>query len=248
MLIIASSNPTFMPRLLDESSAYLFGVAPKTLVSFKAALDTHIWRQHYDPFSCVIIGQNDSEVILVRDHIGLEPLYYWHQPGKKLVFGQTLPDILKHLPHNPSILESQMAALFSDQKNYSDETIYQGVYRVEPGHLVHFKPNGSIEKRAYWQLERDGMELYYNDEQDYLDHFSSLLNESIQHATKNQQHIAAEFSAGLDSSAVYCAAVANKIKPKLYMHIHSPDSKLSTLYNEHYENAFIDHYELTDIK
>ena len=195
---------------------------------------------------------NTGDVVLVRDHFGIEPLYYCHHLGKKLIVAQTIPEILKQLPSIPPLLESQIHMLFSEKKYYSDETLYQGIYRVEPGHIMQFKSNGAVTKQAFWTLDPDKPLLTYADASDYVAHFSSLMDESICNATKNQTNIASEFSAGLDSSAVYCAAAHRDIYPKLYMHVESPKtpSGRSSKYQyvAHYEEQFIKHFQLHDIE
>lgn len=239
----------FQHTLLADAVVYHYNSCPLIEQSlFNDALNISFWRAHLKPFACAVVHQHSQEVVLARDHLGLEPLYYCYYLGKTLLVGQTIPDILKQLPSTPPLLEHQINMLFSPHKYYSDETLYQGIYRVEPGHLMHFKANGSVLKKAFWQLDPHGSLLHYNDERDYRDHFSQLMNEAMLNATENQVNIAAEFSAGLDSSAVYCAASNINVKPKLYMHIASPGSKSADLYNDFYEKAFIAHYQLTDIQ
>jgi asparagine synthetase B (glutamine-hydrolysing) len=236
-------------QLQDGSELYYFGGLPAAAItSFKACLDLSLWRQHYQPFAVVCESPNTHEVVLVRDHFGAEPLYYCNHLGKKIIIGQTIPEILKQLPSTPPLLESQVDMLFSGENYYSDETLYQGIYRVEPGHIMHFKSNGTVVKKAFWKLDPHGPLLEYADKRDYLDHFSSLMDESICHATKNQTNIASEFSAGLDSSAIYCAAAHQNISPKLYMHASSPGASSKYPYVTRYEEEFIDHFQLHDIQ
>lgn len=216
--------------------------------SFEDALKPGVWKQYFQPFACVIVNNDSNEIILSRDHLGVEPLYYCCYQGKTLIVAQTIPEIIKQLPSVPSLRPKQINMLFSEHKVYSDETLYQGIYRVDPGHLIHFKANGSITKRAFWQLDSHGPMLHYKDEQDYLDHFSMLMDEAIINATENQTNIAAEFSAGLDSSAVYCAATRMNLNPTLYMHIAPSETKSHLMYNDSYEKAFINHYPLVNIQ
>ena len=221
---------------------------PDALTSFDDARHLTLWANHVQPFGCAVVNPDSSEVILARDHLGLVPLYYCHHQGKHLIFGESIPAILAQLPSTPKLLEHQIDMLFSETKHYSDETFYQGIYRVEPGHLMHFKADGSVVKKAFWQLEPHGAVLHYDTDQDYLDHFTQLMTEAIHHATDHHSNIAAEFSAGLDSSAVYCAAANINIKPMLYMHVASPGTKAAEVYNASYENAFIEQYQLTGIQ
>ena len=77
----------------------------------------------------------------------------------------------------------------------ADTTLYTGIHRVEPGHMVRILPDGRIVKSAFWQLEQEGDTLHYRDEREYLEHFTSLMQESVSNATKDSPSIAAEFIA-----------------------------------------------------
>ncbi len=240
---------TMTRKLRDGTHLYYYHKPPETIHTFHDALDISLWRSYYKPFACVFVSPNQHEIILVRDHLGLSPLYYFHAIGKPLIIGETIPEVLNQLEFTPSFCENQIAELFSEQKRYSDETIYQGIYRVEPGYLMRFKADGTLLKTPFWRLEPFGPTLHYADDRDYLDHFTSLMNEAIQNAVEdNPHHIAAEYSAGLDSSAVYCAAAAINVQPKLFMHVASPGGESANLYNDYYEKAFIEHYQLHDIQ
>lgn len=235
-------------RLHDGSEFFYFGSPPTSAItSYQACLDASLWREYYQPFAVVCKNPNTHEIVLVRDHLGVEPLYYCNYLGKKLIVGQSIPEILEQLPSTPALLESQIDMLFSENKIYTDETLYQGIYRVEPGHIMHFKSNGRVTKHAFWQLNPDGPLLDYTDARDYVEHFSSLMDESIHHATSNHTNIAAEFSAGLDSSAVYCAAAHRQIYPKLYMHADAPKASKYP-YVKYYEEQFIQYFNLQDIQ
>ncbi|MDF1678507.1 MAG: asparagine synthase-related protein [Legionellaceae bacterium] len=237
-------KPLMSDTLLYHTAIQL----PNAVQTFASCLDLATWRDHLHPFAVACLNAQTNEAVLVRDHLGMEPLYYCHYLGKQLFVAQTIPELLKQLPSTPPLLESQIDMLFSHYKYYSDETLYQGIYRVEPGHLMHFKADGTVLKRPYWKLDANGEYLQYKDKSDYFEHFSSLMDEAILHATQNHTNLAAEFSAGLDSSAIYCAAAKHRLSPKLYMHISLPGSQASEQYVADYENAFIKYFKLNDIQ
>lgn len=235
-------------RLDDGSEINGIGELPVDLNSFREALNDTLWRDHNHPFAFVIRNVSMNEVLLIRDHLGIATLYYCRKTSGVLIVGETIPEVLAQLPQTPPLLEKHMIQLFSEEALYSDETIYQGIYRVEPGHIMRFKPNGDVVKHPFWQLERVGPTLYYPNDQDYLDHFTQLMAESLQNCTQSHENIAAEFSAGLDSCAVYSAARRNNINPKLYMHIGKPDTEPMKNYNPSYERDFIHQYPLIDLQ
>jgi asparagine synthase (glutamine-hydrolysing) len=235
-------------RLTDGAALYYYHKPPDTIVTFQDALNISLWRSYYKPFACVLVSPNQHEILLVRDHLGLSPLYYFHAKGKPLIIGDTIPDVLAQLQFTPPFCENQITELFSVHKRYSDETIYQGIYRVEPGYLMHFKADGALCKTPFWRLEPFGPTLHYANDRDYLEHFTQLMQEAIQNAVDDSQNIAAEYSAGLDSSAVYCAAAAMGVRPQLFMHVANPEHESTDKYKDFYEKAFIAHYQLHDIQ
>lgn len=235
-------------KLTDGTELYYYHKPPETIHTFEDAQNPLLWRSYYKPFACMFVSQNQHDILLVRDHLGLSPLYYYHVAGKPLVIGETLPDVLNQLPSTPSFCENQVIALFSENKSYSDETIYQNIYRVEPGHFMRFSSDGTALKTPFWQLEAFGPTLHYADDRDYLEHFTSLMAEAMDNALDEPGKIAAEYSAGLDSSAVYCAATAKGIQPTLFMHVETPGRDSKMKYNDHYEKAFIEQYQLHDIQ
>lgn len=237
-------NGSRFHRKVMNSHCIIYSATPDELIpinSLEEARHPNYWRDSFHPFAEVIVNPDKHEYLLVRDHLGIRPLYYAYQAGK-LVFGDTIPDVLQHLPKTPELLDTAVVCFLSNAPSYTDETLYQGVYRVEPGTMVYIQSNGTIEKKAFWQLEPTGEVLYYSDEREYLDHFCHLMQEAVQVAVKGQPSIAAEFSAGMDSSAVYCAAVQCGLNPTLFMHDAIADSEDARRYNKKYESLFLDHF------
>ena len=62
---------------------------------------------------------------------------------------------------------------------------------------------------------------------------------SVKNATQGSHSIAAEFSAGMDSTAVYGACAQLGLNPPLFMHAALPNSTNAYTYNDRYERAFM---------
>ena len=238
------------PTLVNASHFYRASLNPQStvysasfneiipIVSFEDGLRPACYRSVFHPFAQVVKNEATGECLLVRDHLGLRPLYYQYQSGQ-LIFGDTIPDIIRQLPKAPAPLDSEVTHLFGDVHHYTDNTLYTDIHRVEPGHMVRIFPNGRMIKSAFWQLEQEGETLHYRDEREYLEHFTSLMQESVSHATKDSQSIATEFSAGMDSTAVYVACAQLGLNPSLFMHAALPNSTNAQAYNDRYERAFL---------
>lgn len=215
--------------------------------TFEQALQLKLWRELSSPFAQFILNTTTNEFILVRDHIGLRPLYYWHQPGK-FIFGDNLADIIQQLPESPDFDSEQLEHMLASSPQYSDKTIYHDIHRVEPGHLMHYNPTQGLVKKSFWQLLPSGDELYYSDERDYLHHFDGLMQESVQQAIAQSPSVAAEFSAGIDSSAIYCVCKQLGVEPTLFMHAASPGSASEQSYNDYPERVFVENFPSAHIK
>lgn len=209
-----------------------------SIASFEEGLNPACYRAVFHPFAQVVENTFTGECLLVRDHLGLRPIYYLYQSGQ-LIFGDTIPDIVHQLSSSPALLDSEVTHLFGDVHHYTDNTLYTGIKRVEPGHMVRIKPDGRIIKSTFWQLEQEGDTLHYRYEREYLEHFASLIQGSVKNATQGSQSIAAEFSAGMDSTAIYGTCAQLELNPTLFMHAALPDSTNAQTYNDRYERAFM---------
>ena len=241
------------PALVNASHFYCVALNPEctvynsssneviSIASFKEGLNPACYREVFHPFAQVVRNTSTGECLLVRDHLGVRPLYYLNQSGQ-IIFGDTIPDIIRQLSQAPALLDSEISHLFGDVHHYTDNTLYTGIHRVEPGHMVRILPDGRIVKSAFWQLEQEGDTLHYRDEREYLEHFTLLMQESVSNATKDSPSIAAEFSAGMDSTAVYGACAQLGLNPPLFMHAALPNSTNAQTYNDCYESAFIEQF------
>ena len=207
------------------------------LIPFQSASKPKTWCHHQGTFAGVWINLQTDEIVMVRDHFGLQPLYYYYQSGQ-FIFADNIPDILKQLPKTPDLNTDQLVELFSGYQFYNDETFYKGIYRAEPGHIIHIKSDGSIHKQSFWALDKTADSIIYKNDHEYLEHFSELMNQSIQFNTQDKNAIAAEFSGGLDSTAVCAAVYQQGLHIPLLMH-EAPIGSINEDYDKSGEGAFI---------
>ena len=203
-------------------------VAFMDAIQKQADLST-ICRQTYTPFAGIIYDSARQSILAVRDHFGLEPFYYSYINGQ-FIFGSRIPDLLKHMPSPPALNTEQINQLlvkkWIGREAYSDETYYQSIYRVEPGCELHFDLSTQTPsiKIPFWDLRQCDKTILYSDKRDYVAHFSELLSKAISVQCGNGTNIAAEFSGGLDSSAIVTAAFQKNIDLTLYTHVATPGS------------------------
>lgn len=144
-----------------------------------------------------------------RDHFGLRPFYYYHDPGRIFVFASEPRAILvlQQVPYR--INEGRLADFLITQLEGIDKTstFFEEVYRLPPAHLLAVAPD-EIKKQQYWSL-RPGPELQLRSDEAYAEAFLDVFTEAVRCRLRGTGQVGCMLSGGMDSGAI--AAVAGDI-------------------------------------
>ncbi|WAB95684.1 asparagine synthase (glutamine-hydrolyzing) [Pseudomonas putida] len=103
-------------------------------------------------FAFAVFDGRDGHFLLVRDRLGVKPLYYaHHQQG--LLFGSEIKAILAH-PAFASALDVVGLVDALSLSRGTARTALRGVSELPPGHRLSWRPNGRAKLSRYWQLQR----------------------------------------------------------------------------------------------
>jgi asparagine synthase (glutamine-hydrolysing) len=98
------------------------------------------WHTTYTEFACIMFNKSDQTIQAVRDHVGLEPLFYYFE-NKQFIFGSNLPDMIQALGFKPELNQNQLEKILlsacGERGHYSNNTLYQDIHRVEPGNRLN---------------------------------------------------------------------------------------------------------------
>jgi asparagine synthase (glutamine-hydrolysing) len=150
-----------------------------------------------------VYDRDCRELTLFRDRFGVRPLYYAELPDG-IVFASTIRAILAH----PDVdIRPNMAMLFdflSTHYRYIHQdpagTYYQGVFRVQPAHVVTVNSNGRT-TRAYWELNLDP-DVGALSPVDTQHQLFDLFRDSVGRRLETDEAIGFSVSSGMDSSSV----------------------------------------------
>ncbi|WP_320670618.1 asparagine synthase (glutamine-hydrolyzing) [Patulibacter defluvii] len=93
-----------------------------------------------------------QELLLVRDRLGIKPLYYAAAGAGALLFGSEPKAILANPLFAPELDHDGIAELFAlATAPTPGHGVYRGLRQVRPGHLVRVT-RGGVRERRWWQL------------------------------------------------------------------------------------------------
>jgi len=161
-------------------------------------------------FSGVIWDAARRRAILVRDRMGVRPLYYYVS-SQRLIFASQLTC----LRSNPAISSDVSARMIAGFMDYSyaqqrESTFFSAIRRVPAAHVLELT-TGRLELTHYWDFTPREW-LGAGSESDVTETFRTLLEMSVRNAIEGEDRIGTTLSGGLDSTTIAC--IANRVREK----------------------------------
>ena len=144
-------------------------------------------------FSIVCYRPITNDVFLIRDQLGIKPLYFTEKKNNLYFSSET--KAFNHL--DLKLNKGKVVEYLSIGTNIGEETMYDNVYSVLPGQLIKVSLNKKKQKLAYFKLLESFKEKRLRFHQDELD---NLLSNTIAMHTRSDVKFGCQFSGGLDSS------------------------------------------------
>jgi len=149
-------------------------------------------------YAFAIWDSKERSLLLVRDRIGIKPLYYARFDGR-FIFGSELKALfpVKGFPFrlNPSAIQEYLSLLYVPGPN----TVFEAAHEVPPGHYLVYK-NGEVSIQRYWEVRYHGEEELDGQEWEHL--FLSQFRDSVKSHLVSEVPLGAFLSGGIDSSAI----------------------------------------------
>ncbi len=154
-------------------------------------------------FALAIWDSQCQTLFCARDPLGNKPFHY-HWQGNTLAFASELHPLLALPWVKQTVNEGMLAEFLAGDWYARDETLWHGILRLVAAHTLEANAHG-VNLAQYWQPDIEAM-LPYTTEQEYVEHYRTLVFESIRRQSRSHKPIAIEVSGGLDSSAVFGVA------------------------------------------
>ncbi len=167
-------------------------------------------------FVIVLWDRRERVLYLIRDRLGIKPLY-WAESDGRLLFGSELKALRAADGWTPALDRGSLSAYMRFGYVPAPHTIYRGVRKLEPGVILTLRDTGAPEIAPFWSLadvaragQSGRLALSEDEATDQLD---ALLRDAIGRRMVADVPLGAFLSGGIDSSTVVALMQAQSTRP-----------------------------------
>lgn len=156
-------------------------------------------------FAIVLHDSKTNELFCTRDPLGAELLFYYMTDDGRMLFGTQITDLFDQ-PGFKRELNEELVQFFL-QFTYipGEETLFKGVYKVEPGGWIRFGSAG-MTKGHFWELTFNPDES--KSVEDWADEIEAAMEASLRDICDEDERVDSFLSGGVDSSYILAKSKA----------------------------------------
>ncbi|HLN24100.1 MAG TPA: asparagine synthase (glutamine-hydrolyzing) [Patescibacteria group bacterium] len=162
-------------------------------------------RRFNGMFAIAVWDRAERRLSLARDRLGIKPLF-WGRFGQTVLWGSELKVLRACGGWQAEINRDAVAGFLRHSYVPAPLSIYQGVAKLEPGHILTIGPDGVIDDRVYWDARlaaRDGIATRRDwSDAEATDQLEALLTDAVHRQMVADVPLGAFLSGGIDSSTV----------------------------------------------
>lgn len=188
---------------------------------FKSKSDTEVIVHAYEQwgtecvkrfngmFAFAIWDSPNRALFIARDHLGIKPLYY-ARVANQLLFASEIKALLQH-PHCPRELDEEaLSELFTFRYVPSPKTLFRGIRKLPPAHLMLVTKAG-IKIERYWNwLPRRRKNVR---EEELVEEYQSLLEDAVRLQMRSDVPLGLFLSSGVDSALLLALMSGRSQRP-----------------------------------
>lgn len=167
----------------------------------------HLYEQYGENFANHLNGQfsiaiwdvKKQRMVLLRDRVGIVPLFYSLDAGH-LVFASEVKSILFSMGRRPEMNMAALDQLFTFWAPLSPNTLFKGIKELSPGNMAIYE-DGNLTVRSYWDWQFPTQDKYSPaTENELAEELHALLIDATRIRLRADVPVGAYLSGGLDSS------------------------------------------------
>jgi asparagine synthase (glutamine-hydrolysing) len=149
-------------------------------------------------FAFALWDRRERRLMLARDHLGIKPMYYRHH-GPMLLFGSEIKALLTHPACQRDVDTDALADLFTFRYVPSPRTLFKGISKLPPGHLMTVDVRGVV-IRHFWNWTPRHCEGAR--ENDLVAEYQHLVSEAVRYQLRSDVPVGLFLSSGVDSASL----------------------------------------------
>jgi asparagine synthase (glutamine-hydrolysing) len=178
---------------------------------FKGHSDTEVIAHGYEEygfdialkfngmFSFALWDEKKKRLWIVRDRIGIKPLYYYFKEGR-FVFGSEIKCILEDANVERRVNHSALYAYLGFEFVPAPQTAFEDIHKVPAGHWAILE-NGQLRVEEYWDLTMPEQGIVRS-EGEMVERIRELIDDAVRMRLMSDVPLGAFLSGGLDSSTI----------------------------------------------
>jgi asparagine synthase (glutamine-hydrolysing) len=187
--------------------------------TFHSATDgeviTHLWEEYgagfanhmNGMFAIALYDQQRQKIVLVRDRLGIKPLYYAFD-GNHLVFGSEIKSILASQIVARDLDVDSLGQFMAWEYVPGDRTLFRAIRKLRPGEMLTLDvPAGCVAVDCWWDIDvcANGASQPTYSRAEWEDIVDAKLQECVRRQLVSDVPLGAFLSGGVDSSLIVAA-------------------------------------------
>ena len=186
--------------LIDRGYKYRSTSDTETILHLYEEFDSDCVHHLRGMFAFAIWNKRLRELFIARDRFGVKPVYYCLRDDGSLVFASEIKSLVDTGLVKPKLNYSALPDQLANHGTTGDETLFEGVRRLLPGHFLKWQ-DGRLTVKKYWDLQFEPKRLIGN-ESDIVAEWLELFRESVRLRLMSDVPLGMFLSGGVDSSAI----------------------------------------------
>lgn len=149
-------------------------------------------------FAAGIWNQKSRELWLIRDRIGIKPLYYSLHHGR-ITFASEIKALLEDPDQKRKVNEEAFFDYLSFLTTPAPSTLFDGIKKLQPGTWLKVNASGTVQEQRYWDVYDATNPLTESTEEEIAERILDELRSSVRYRTVSDVPVGIFLSGGVDS-------------------------------------------------
>ncbi|OHC75542.1 MAG: asparagine synthase (glutamine-hydrolyzing) [Rhodospirillales bacterium RIFCSPLOWO2_12_FULL_58_28] len=162
-------------------------------------------------YALALYDRKDHRLLLVRDRLGVKPLYWTRLAGGGILFASEIKALFASGLIKPEVNEAAVSSYLAHGYVPAPQTLFLGVNKLSPGHMMTAAADGSIKTERYWRAT--AANNMPTSQPEAGEHLLGLLRDSIRLQLRSDVPLGALLSGGIDSGLMVALAAEQSAAP-----------------------------------